>query len=199
MGIPSRASGIANAAFQATASGVELFTDIVRGVVDDEDEYDGIAGTIWGSWNDNVLGEGGVLQSLMGPEGVGGQIIGGLPEYDSETDPWWMAGPGALRTGGRPIFNAAFDTIDTLYEYGVDRPIAVAITLANAGLMDGFVLNYLDPRVWQQVNEILGVADYFGDSPFAKGLPEGEGGGRSSGQALALMVNRANILDPTEV
>lgn len=199
MGIPSRASGIANAAFQATASGVELFTDIVRGVVDDEDEYDGIAGTIWGSWNDNVLGEGGVLQSLMGPEGVGGQIIGALPEYDSETDPWWMAGPGALRTGGRPIFNAAFDAIDTLYEYGVDRPIAVAITLANAGIMDGFVLNYLDPRVWQQVNEILGVAEYFGDYPLAEGLPEGEGGGRSSGQALALMVNRANILDPTEV
>ena len=62
MGIPSRASGIANAAFQATASGVELFTDIVKGVYDDEDEYDGVAGTIWGSWNDNVLGEGGVLQ-----------------------------------------------------------------------------------------------------------------------------------------
>ena len=56
MGIPSRASGIANAAFQATASGVELFTDIVKGVYDDEDEYDGVAGTIWGSWNDNVLG-----------------------------------------------------------------------------------------------------------------------------------------------
>jgi hypothetical protein len=201
MGIPSRASGIANAAFQATASGVELFTDIVKGVYDDEDEYDGVAGTIWGSWNDNVLGEGGVLQSLFGPEGVGGQIIGGLPEYDSETDPWWMAGPGALRTGGRPIFNAAFDAIDTVYEYGVDRPIAVAITLANAGLMDGFVLNYLDPRVWQQVNEILGVAQYgqiLGDE-FASWLPEGEGGGRSSGQALALMVNRTNILDPTEV
>ena len=201
MGIPSRASGIANAAFQATASGVELFTDIVRGVYDDEDEYDGIAGTIWGSWNDNVLGEGGVVQNLFGPEGVGGQIIGALPEYDPETDPWWMAGPGALRTGGRPIFNAAFDAIDTVYEYGVDRPVAVAITLANAGLMDGFVLNYLDPRVWQQVNEILGVAQYgqiIGDE-FADWLPEGEGGGRSSGQALALMVNRTNILDPTEV
>ena len=201
MGIPSRASGIANAAFQATASGVELFTDIVKGVYDDEDEYDGVAGTIWGSWNDNVLGEGGVLQSLFGPEGVGGQIIGGLPEYDPETDPWWMAGPGALRTGGRPIFNAAFDAIDTVYEYGVDRPIAVAITLANAGLMDGFVLNYLDPRLWQQVNEILGVAEYgqIFDERFVGWLPEGEGGGRSSGQALALMVNRVNILDPTEV
>ena len=201
MGIPSRASGIANAAFQATASGVELFTDIVKGVYDDEDEYDGVAGTIWGSWNDNVLGEGGVLQSLFGPEGVGGQIIGGLPEYDPETDPWWMAGPGALRTGGRPIFNAAFDAIDTVYEYGIDRPKAVAITLANAGLMDGFVLNYLDPRLWQLVNEILGVAEYgqIFDERFVGWLPEGEGGGRSSGQALALMVNRVNILDPTEV
>ena len=82
-----------------------------------------------------------------------------------------------------------------------DCPVAVAITLLTLGLADGFVLNYLDPRVWQQVNEILGVAQYgqiIGDE-FADWLPEGEGGGRSSGQALALMVNRTNILDPTEV
>ena len=85
-GIPSRASGIANAAFQATASGVELFTDIVRGVYDDEDEYDGIAGQ-FGVWNDNVLGEGGVVQNLLALKEPGGHQVR-PPEYDRQILRW---------------------------------------------------------------------------------------------------------------
>ena len=185
MSLQERFGNIANAAWQGTESGFEFFTDLVQEFDGSADDYDGIVGTIWGSWNDNILGEGGVLQSAIGPEGVGGEIIDSMPGFVKET--------------GRPIFNATFDTIDALYEMGIDRPVAVLFTLANAGLMDGTITNYLDPRVWQQANDILDAADW-GDFFSSKFYGEDkEGGERSAGQAFALMVNQANILDPTEV
>ena len=146
MSLQERFGNIANAAWQGTESGFEFFTDLVQEFDGSADDYDGVVGTIWGSWNDNILGEGGVLQSAIGPEGVGGEIIDSMP--------------GIVKETGRPIFNATFDTIDALYEMGIDRPVAVLFTLANAGLMDGTITNYLDPRVWQQANDILDAADW---------------------------------------
>jgi len=105
--------------------------------------------------------------------------------------------PNPVKDIGRPIFNATFDTIDAVYEMGVDRPLAVLITLANAGVMDGTITNYLDPRVWQQAAEIGSFGDLFEPGKFYG--EDKVGGQRSAGQALALMVNRTNILDPTEV
>ena len=183
MSIQERFGNIANAAWQGTDSAFEFLTDILQEFTGTQDEYEGVAGTIWGSWNDNVLGEGGVLQSAIGPEGVGGEIIDAMP------DP--------VKDIGRPIFNATFDTIDAVYEMGVDRPLAVLITLANAGVMDGTITNYLDPRVWQQAAEIGSFGDLFEPGKFYG--EDKVGGQRSAGQALALMVNRTNILDPTEV
>ena len=183
MSIQERFGNIANAAWQGTDSAFEFLTDILQEFTGTQDEYDGVAATIWGSWNDNVLGEGGVLQSAIGPEGVGGEIIDSMPDSVKEV--------------GRPIFNATFDTIDAVYEMGVDRPLAVLFTLANAGVMDGTITNYLDPRVWQQAAEIgrfgdvLELGQFYGEDKI--------GGERSAGQALALMINRTNILDPTEV
>ena len=172
MGITDKATDILNASFQLTESGVEFFTDILWEFTGDNDDYDGAAGTIWGSWNDNVLGEGGVVDSLIGPEGIGGEIIEAIPE--------------TIRQSTGPIFSAAFDVIDTVYEMGVDRPLAALVTLANAGLNDGLILNYLDPKIWQEVNKIVGIG-------------EQEGGGRSTGQAIALMASSVNILDPDAV
>ena len=183
MSLQERFGNIANAAWQGTEAGFEFFTDVAHEFDGSQDDYDGMVGTIWGSWNDNVLGEGGVLQSAIGPEGVGGEII------DMQ--------PGFVKEGLRPIFNATFDTIDAVYEMGIDRPIAVLFTLANAGLMDGTITNYLDPRVWQQANDILELSDLLDPSQFYG--EDKEGGERSAGQALALMVNAVNILDPTEV
>ena len=54
---------------------IDFVTDIAQGAVSDSDEYDGVADTIWGAFNDNVLGEGGALQSAIGPDGIGGAII----------------------------------------------------------------------------------------------------------------------------
>ena len=181
MSIQERFGNIANAAWQGTDSAFEFLTDILQEFTGSQDEYDGMVGTIWGSWNDNVIGEGGVLQSAIGPEGVGGEIIDALPN--------------PVKDVGRPIFNATFDTIDVAYEMVFDRPLAVLFTLANAGVMDGTITNYIDPRVWQQAAEIASLGDVF-DSDTWTG---DSGGSRSAGQAFALMINRANILDPTEV
>ena len=172
MGITDKAADILDASFQLTESGVEFFTDILWEFTGDNDDYDGAAGTIWGSWNDNILGEGGVVDSAIGPEGIGGEIIEAIPEV--------------IRKSTGPIFNQAFDVIDTVYEMGVDRPLAALVTLANAGLNDGLILNYLDPTLWQEVNKIVGIG-------------EQEGGGRSTGQAIALMASSVNILDPEAV
>ena len=172
MGITDKAADILDASFQLTESSVEFFTDVLGEFVGTQDDYDGLAGTIWGSWNDNVLGEGGVVESAIGPEGVGGEIIEAIPE--------------SIRKSTGPIFSAAFDAIDVVYETVIDRPIAATVTLLNAGINEGLVLNYLDPKVWQEVNKIVGIGQQ-------------EGGGRSTGQAVALFVNGANILDPTEI
>ena len=183
MSLQERFGNIANAAWQGTESGFEFFTDLVQEFDGSADDYDGVVGTIWGSWNDNILGEGGVLQSAIGPEGVGGEIIDSMP--------------GIVKETGRPIFNATFDTIDAVYEMLIDRPIAVLFTLANAGVMDGTITNYLDPRIWQQAADILAAEDFLDPAKFYG--EDKEGGERSAGQAFALMINAANIFDPTEV
>ena len=58
-------SSIAQGAFQTGAKSVEFVADIIQeGLSDEEDEFEGdsIADTIWGSFSDNILGEGGALQ-----------------------------------------------------------------------------------------------------------------------------------------
>ena len=56
--------GVAN----ATKKSLEFAVDIGEEVIGIDDEYDGVWGTVWGSWNDNVLGAedgDGVVQHLF--------------------------------------------------------------------------------------------------------------------------------------
>ena len=63
--------------FNASKKSLEFAVDIGEEIIGVDDEYDGVWGTLWGSWEDNVLGaagEEGVVQHLFGEEGVGGGV-----------------------------------------------------------------------------------------------------------------------------
>ena len=75
-------AGMGKGAVNATKKSVEFAVDIGEEVLGVDDEYDGVWGTIWGSWEDNVLGAqdgNGVVQHLFGEEGVGGRFFGAIP------------------------------------------------------------------------------------------------------------------------
>ena len=72
----------------------ELVHDVTRGKLKDvpgagkylkflsDDEYEGsVLNAIQASVNDNLLGDSGVVAKLMGPRGVGGEIIRAFPEW----------------------------------------------------------------------------------------------------------------------
>lgn len=62
------------------------------------------------------------LQGLFGPEGVGGTIIGALPE--------------PVRKGGKYIIDPVFGVINWGLEELVDRPLGTGLTLLNVGIKD---------------------------------------------------------------
>ena len=49
-------TGIGKGVANATKKSLEFVVDIGEEVVGIDDEYDGVWGTLWGSWEDNVLG-----------------------------------------------------------------------------------------------------------------------------------------------
>jgi len=111
--------------FQTTAKSVEFVTDIFQEGLTDEDEFegDGVADTIWGSWNDNILGKGGAMEGAIGPEGVGGTIIGAIPEEQ--------------RKQIKSVITPVFDTMDYLYQNIVDDPLSAAVTVFDGALSSG--------------------------------------------------------------
>lgn len=62
------------------------------------------------------------LQGLFGPEGVGGTIIGALPE--------------PIRQGGKYVIDPIFGVINWGLEELVDRPLGTGITILNVGIKD---------------------------------------------------------------
>ena len=72
-----RMSQIGGAVLDLSAGSLELFFDIARAPIS-PDEYEGFQNTLLGIIQDNLIG--GVMMSAIGPEGVGGEIIEGLPE-----------------------------------------------------------------------------------------------------------------------
>ena len=108
--------------FQTTAKSVEFVTDIFQEALTDEDEFEGdtIADTIWGSWNDNILGEGGAMEGAIGPEGIGGTLIGAIPE--------------SVRQPMKSVITPVFDTFDYLYQNIVDDPLSAAVLVLDGAL-----------------------------------------------------------------
>ena len=116
---------IGKGVIQTTSKSIEFVTDIIQEGLTDEDEFEGsgIADTIWGSWNDNILGEGGAMEGAIGPEGVGGTLIGAIPEEQ--------------RKQIKSVITPVFDTMDYLYQNIVDDPLSAAVTVFDGALSSG--------------------------------------------------------------
>tara|TARA_R110000787_G_scaffold54242_1_gene126318 strand:- start:4513 stop:9945 length:5433 start_codon:yes stop_codon:yes gene_type:complete len=136
-------SKIAQGAFQTGAKSVEFVGDIIQEGLTDEDEFegDGIADTIWGSFNDNILGEGGALQGAIGPEGVGGTIIGAIPE--------------PIRNVSESVLTPVMDFATLTYKTLIDDPLGAAVTLADITFSDGGGFGELfDTDTWSRAWDI---------------------------------------------
>lgn len=169
------AKGVAN----ATKKSVEFVVDIGEEVVGIDDEYDGVWGTVWGSWEDNVLGAGdedGVVQHLFGEEGVGGRFFGMIPE--------------GVRSPARSVITPTFEALEIAYEYGIDRNLGTLIGVGQRQVMNsldaltgkgdlGDVFTVFDPNEWRQAYNITES--------------------RSAGQALAMASRWIDLDDPAEV
>jgi len=158
------------------------FTDIGKGKelsvgplkISDDEWENGIWGAVYGSVNDNVLGEGGALAKALGPRGVGGEIIRAFPE--------WF-----LRDQARGPVQAGAKGIDVIYRYGIQRGLGTPLTLASiaqARAGGGFLSwdelqTWLDGDAWQKAYEIQKK--------------------RTIGQAIAHALMTADIEDPEQV
>ena len=147
-----------------------------------DDEYEnGIWGAVYGSANDNLLGEGGAVAKLIGPRGATGELIRGVPE--------WF-----LRDQARGPVQGAAKGIDVVYRYGVQRGLGTLLTIASIadarggqgpGAESGFDLFgddwgvWLDTEVWAQAYEIQKK--------------------RTIGQAIAHALMTVDIEDPEQV
>ena len=125
MGVWGFVEKIGKGIYQTTSKSGEFVTDIIQEGLTDEDEFegDGVADTIWGSWNDNILGKGGAMEGAIGPEGVGGTIIGAIPEEQ--------------RKQIKSVITPVFDTMDYLYQNVVDDPLSAAVTVFDGALSSG--------------------------------------------------------------
>jgi hypothetical protein len=167
--------GVAN----ATKKSVEFAVDIGQEVVGADDEYDGVWGTIWGSWNDNVMGAqdgDGVVQHLFGEEGTGGRFFGMIPE--------------GIRSPVTSVVTPTFEGLDFVYDNLIDRNLGTLITvgqqsaqstldalIGRADISDVFTL--FDPDEWRQAYMISES--------------------RSAGQSLIMMSAWIDLDDPAEV
>ncbi len=109
MGVFSRIDEIWDAGFEVGRTAVNTVVDLAEAPFTD-DEYEGFLGTVWGI---TVNRGAEMVQNLIGPEGVGGELIETLPE---------------------PIRHAGRETLEGLewaYREGVGEPITTAMTMAS--------------------------------------------------------------------
>ena len=121
-------------ALQMGYKGANFFTDISQELVHSatrgklegvkylkelsDDEYEGgIYNIVWESVNDNLLGDGGMVDKIIGPRGIGGEMIRAVPE--------WF-----LRDELRAPVQAGGKGIDMVYRQAIQRPVGSAITVA---------------------------------------------------------------------
>ena len=178
MGLWNFIEKIAKGTFNTAVQSVDFVTDIAQEALPGRDEYEGsgIADTIWGSFNDNVLGEGGVMQSAIGPEGVGGTIIGAISP--------------AIRKPIKSVIDPTFKAATVAVKQAIDRPLGTLMTIAsvsdssgegthNEYEFEGGLGNWFNTETWAH-------AWYISNS-------------QSLGQALSLAVGTKDILNKDEV
>ena len=178
MGLWNFIEKIAKGTFSTVVQSVDFVTDIAQEALPGRDEYEGsgIADTIWGSFNDNVLGEGGVMQSAIGPEGVGGTIIGAISP--------------AVRKPIKSVIDPTFKAATVAVKQAIDRPLGTLMTLASVSSssgegthneyeFEGGLGNWLNTETWAHAWDISNS--------------------QSLGQALSLAVGTKDILNKDEV
>jgi len=153
-----------------------------------DDEWEGSPIEIlWGSVNDNILGgptaQGGLVDKLIGPEGMGGEFIQGFPE-------WFF------RQQMRDSVQRAGSDIDMVYRKAIQKPLGSAITVAKmagvtpsanpAGMLGDLLINpqesmevIFDTSSWKYAWEITEK--------------------RTVGQAVIHGIMTADILDPEQI
>ena len=172
-------AGMGKGAVNATKKSLEFAVDIGEEVLGIDDEYDGVWGTIWGSWEDNVLGAqdgDGVVQHLFGEEGVGGRFFGAIPE--------------PVRNVGKTVITPTFELMDLAYDRLVDRNLGTLITIGQQSVQNtldvltgegdiGDVFTLFNPDEWRQAYNITRS--------------------RSAGQALVMATAFIDLDDVAEV
>ena len=127
-----------NGATDVAGGSVGFISDTLRATREAASgDFGEAAEVLFGSVQEDLLG--GVVGGLFGPEGIGGGIIGALPE--------------GVRAGGRYIVNPVFGVWDWTIQELVDRPLGTMATVINAGIAGG-PQNWFDPRMYARAWEI---------------------------------------------
>jgi len=169
---------IAKGTFNTAVQSVDFVTDIAQEALPGRDEYEGsgIADTIWGSFNDNVLGEGGVMQSAIGPEGVGGTIIGAISP--------------AIRKPIKSVIDPTFKAATVAVKQAIDRPLGTLMTIASVSDSSG-------EGTHNEYEFEGGLGNWFNTETWAHAWDISNS--QSLGQALSLAVGTKDILNKDEV
>ncbi|MBP01100.1 MAG: hypothetical protein CMG34_07795 [Candidatus Marinimicrobia bacterium] len=115
MGFFDRIGKLWDAGFEVGRTAVNTVVDLAEAPFT-EDEYDGFLDTIWGVSKDRGVE---LMQHTIGPEGVGGVLIGALPK--------------PIREGG----NVALEGLETAYREAIAEPISTVVTMASLGQAEG--------------------------------------------------------------
>ena len=192
MGTPDvwgRMSQLGGSVVDLTSESLELAFDVGRAPFT-EDEYEGFQNTLLGIIQDNLIG--GIMMSAIGPEGVGGEIIEGLPEV--------------VKRPIRVLTDEVLGPIDAWQDKWVERPLAfLAMTPAGRvgfGLTDALrgmkfeavaagLSGFLDVNAYKVAWQI---ADGSYDGPI-----ELYNQPLSLGRAVALATMNVDLLDPRSV
>ena len=86
-----------------------------------EGEFSEAAGTVFNSVQEDLLGK--TMVGLFGPEGVGGTLIGALPEQ--------------VRQPAGQVIDPVFGAMNWGIQELVDRPLGTAFTVLNSGIANG--------------------------------------------------------------
>mgnify|MGYP001191176558 CR=1 FL=1 len=179
MGFWDRLSKIAGAVVDHGEAWKDLSFDIVRAPFTD-DEYEGFGNTILGIVQDDVVG--GLLGTAIGPEGIGGQVIGAIPEE--------------IRQPVGTFTTEVLGRVDAWQDQWIERPLSAGLlgfNMATQGGLGGF----FDVNAYQTAWEIASGTSEIDAELYRN--EEGGGRGLSFGRALALATMRVDPRDPRAV
>ena len=179
MGFWDRISKIAGAVVDHGEAWKDLTFDVVRAPFT-EDEYEGFGNTLLGIIQDDVVG--GLMMTAIGPEGIGGQTIGAIPEEIREP-----VGTFTTEVLGR---------VDAWQDQWIERPISAGLLGFNIATQEGLG-GFFDLDSYETAWEIASGTSEIDAALYSN--EEGGGRGVSLGRAMALATMRVDPRDPRAV